>query len=326
MTSTAEATSVKSTSASSRISEEAFNKDLFPNCENLCFVKKLSDAKFPVYLVCYTKTRQLYAMKIFPWEDDEPSPFFVKEIRFAQFSHPNIISMIYCDYAQETCAANQPNKVSYILMDYAKYGDFFDVLISYKIHFNDALVRTYFHQLIEALEVLHSKGAAHLDIKLENLLMNEDYALKLTDFDLSFMSEDKKVKTRGTKNFRAPEMLSSSCTDPQASDIYSAGIILFLMKTEGMVPYKEDESINGVNMEDLKHSNPKMFWEKQLEFLEKKSSFFSEDFKFLFMWMTRRQPEKRPTIAKIKNSRWYKKKVYTPEEVFAYLNGKFELS
>jgi serine/threonine protein kinase len=286
----------------------------------------LSDAKFPVYLACYTKTQQNYAMKIFPWEDDAPSSFFVKEVRFAQFRHPNIISMVYVEEEQETYSGAQPTKISYILMEYAKYGDFFDVLISYKVPFNDALVRTYFRQLIESLEVLHSKGAAHLDIKLENLLMNENYNLKLADFDLSYMPEDGKVKTRGTKNFRAPEMLAGICTNPQAADIYSAGIILFLMKTGGMVPYREDESIQGIDMEDLKQNNPKTFWEKQCEFLGKKSLFFSEDFKILFQWMTKLKPGKRPTIAQIKSSRWYRREVYTNEELIEYMKGKFEIS
>ena len=63
-------------------------------------------------------------------------------------------------------------------MEYAKHGDFFDALITHRVPFNETLIRTYFHQLIDAMDALHSKGAAHLDIKLENLLIGDDYTLK----------------------------------------------------------------------------------------------------------------------------------------------------
>jgi len=233
--------SFRSTSDSSAMSEEASFVDLFPDNPNFTYVKKLSDAKFPVYLVSYNRTGQYYAMKIFPWEDEAPTPFFTNEVRFSQFQHPNIVSIVHYDFEQDTSSAAKATKISYLLMDFAKFGDFFDVIISYKIPFNEILVRTYFHQLIEGVEALHSQGAAHLDLKLENLLMDENYTLKLADFDLSYIYGDGKVKTRGTKNFRAPEMYNGTCTNPKAADVYSAGIILFLFKTEGLVPYKEDE-------------------------------------------------------------------------------------
>ena len=176
---------------------------------------------------------------------------------------------------------------------------------------------------MNGLDALHSQGAAHLDLKLENLLMADDYTLKIADFDLSYLPDDEKVKTRGTKNFRAPEMLGGTCTNPQAADIYSAGIILFLLKTGGMVPFKEDGPSRGVDMEDLKQSNPKKFWEKQCEFLGKKASFFGEDFKNLFMRMTKPDPEERPSIAQIRNSRWYLKEVFSGDELFEFMDEKF---
>jgi len=320
--------SFKSTSDSSTMSEETSFVDLFPDNPNFSYVKKLSDAKFPVYLVSYNRTGHYYAMKIFPWEDEAPTPFFTNEVRFSQFQHPNIVNIVHYDFEQDTSSAAKATKISYLLMEYAKYGDFFDVIISYKIPFNEMLVRTYFHQLIEGVETLHSQGAAHLDLKLENLLMDENYCLKIADFDLSYIYGDGKVKTRGTKNFRAPEMYNGTCTNPKAADVYSAGIILFLFKTEGLVPYKEDDNENegepkSLDMDVMMKTDPKKFWEKHAEFLGKKVSFFSEDFKSLFMRMTKPRPEERPTIAQIKSSRWYNKEVYSEEGLHAYMSEKF---
>jgi len=238
------------------------------------------------------------------------------------------VNIVHYDFEQDTSSAAKATKISYLLMEYAKYGDFFDVIISYKIPFNEILVRTYFHQLIEGVEALHLQGAAHLDLKLENLLMDENYCLKIADFDLSYIYGDGKVKTRGTKNFRAPEMYNGTCNNPKAADVYSAGIILFLFKTEGLVPYKEEDSENEneqkcLDMDVMMKTDPKKFWEKHAEFLGKKVSFFSEDFKSLFMRMTKPRPEERPTIAQIKSSRWYNKEIYSNEALHAYMSEKF---
>jgi len=314
----------KSTSASSSLSDDLSTKSLFPDSDRYSIVKKLSEAKYPVYLVRDNKLDQLQAMKLFPYEDNgKPTSFFTHEIRFAKFNHPNIVSMVDYKTEQETFSI-ECSKISFIVMEYAKYGDFFDALVTYRIPFNEVLIRTYFHQLIEGLDVLHSNGAAHLDLKLENLLLDENYNLKLADFDLSYMPEDKVVTTRGTMHFRAPELLDRSCSNPQAADIYSLGIILFLLKTGGMVPYREDGNTKGINMKELKEENPERFWEKQCELLGKKSTFFSEEFKSLFIWMTQPKPENRPTITQIKNSRWYCKETCSEQELFMFMNGRFE--
>mmetsp|Transcript_15068 Transcript_15068/g.12783 ORF Transcript_15068/g.12783 Transcript_15068/m.12783 type:complete len:89 (-) Transcript_15068:754-1020(-) len=72
---------------------------------------------------------------------------------------------------------------------------------------DETLVRTYFHQLVNAVEHIHSKGYAHLDIKTENLLLGKDYALKVSDFDLCREAEiPLGFRGYGTKNFRAPEL------------------------------------------------------------------------------------------------------------------------
>lgn len=288
---------------------------------NLQVTKKLSEAKFPVYLVTYIPNGHQYAMKIFPWEDDAPSTFFINEKRFAKFHHPNIVSIVYYEQEHEMVASNLTMKTSFLLMEFAKYGDFFDVLISYKVPFDEIVVRTYFHQLIEAIEVMHSYGAAHLDLKLENLLLTEEFVLKLVDFDLSHMIEDGEVKTRGTKNFRAPEMLKGTCQNPQAADIYSAGVILFLMKTSGLVPFQENDSDEG----NFGETNLYRFWETQCEALEEKPSFFSEDFKSLFARMTKVVPSERATISQIKSSKWYKKEIYSQGELREYMRRNSKL-
>lgn len=60
-------------------------------------------------------------------------------------------------------------------MEYAPYGNFSKLMSKAKIYNDEKLTRTYFHQLVEGLEYLHSQDIAHLDLKFCNLLLGDDY-------------------------------------------------------------------------------------------------------------------------------------------------------
>jgi len=312
-----------STSASSLGSMDSLPSENHSDYDDLTTVKTLYDGKFGVYLVHSPQNKHFYALKVFPWENNEPSSYFTREARFSKFHHPNIVSIPHYVTEHEAYYDEVPAKVSYMLMEYAQYGDFFTAIVRYKISFTETLVRTYFHQLIEGLEFLHNNGAAHLDIKLENLLIGENYTLKLADFDLSYFDEDGDVKTRGTKNFRAPELLAKNCKDPRAADVYSAGIILFLFQTRGNLPYLEEKPTKGLDMAEVKDKHPRMFWEKHASLLGKDANFFSPEMKELFMAMTHFNPNKRLTMAEVKASAWYNGPTYSKKELVEYMRNQF---
>jgi len=314
----------KSCSSSSLSSEETQVTQPAFVIEGLTIVKPLSQSKFPVYVVNSERLKKNCVMKVFPWEYNTLSHFYIREARFSNFEHPNLISMFHTEDKQLFHYQNQDVPGSYILMEYCHNGDFLNAITKHNIPFHDKLLRTYFHQLIDCLEYLHSHKAAHLDIKPENMLFGDDYTLKLTDFDLSCMEEDVEVVTQGTKNYRAPEIFNGSCLDPRAADIYSAGIVLFLLKTRGTLPYFEDKKIHNIDMAVLKEDHPELFFDNHCYFEDRKPSFFSEDFKALFLSMTRFNPEKRATICEIKSSKWYEGEISTNEELFDFMKGRFD--
>lgn len=115
-------------------------------------------------------------------------------------------------------------------------------------------MRTYFHQLVEGIEYLHNNGFAHLDLKLENLLFDKDYNLKISDFghSIKIRNDTRTLKGRGTEGYRAPEVkhFVSGSLDPVKADIYSLAIVLFCM-TYGIKPYIEELKIKGYDLEEL---------------------------------------------------------------------------
>ena len=78
-----------------------------------------------------------------------------------------------------------------------------------------------------------------MDLKLSNLLIGEDFQLKIIDFDSAYIKEDIVILGKGSKNYRPPELIDTKARDPWSVDLYSAGIILFNLMT-GSLPFTEE--------------------------------------------------------------------------------------
>lgn len=116
-------------------------------------------------------------------------------------------------------------------MDFCSNGDLFD-LIKKHGKVNEGLAKYLFLQILNGIEFLHSKaGVAHLDLKLENILIANNYSLKLCDFGFFEELKSKVCKNRGTHGYRAPEtyLESNEGYDGAKADIFALGVILFIM-------------------------------------------------------------------------------------------------
>jgi len=105
-------------------------------------------------------------------------------------------------------------------MEYCENGDLYDFINLYTqkqaesgafskgIYANDLdLLKSMYCQLIDAVRSLHNvAGYAHLDIKLENILIDNSGALKLCDFGFSSYSISPINKKVGTEAYMAPEI------------------------------------------------------------------------------------------------------------------------
>ena len=144
-------------------------------------------------------------------------------------------------------------------MEWASNGSLGDILFEESFIANEKFARTMFRQLIDALSYMHANKSAHLDIKPENILVSEDYSLKLADFDMSYKEGDIMVLCKGTKNYRPLEQFQCKVRDVKAVDIYSAGIVLFCMFF-GNLPYLEEGKINGIDLQKLLKNDIEAFW------------------------------------------------------------------
>lgn len=146
--------------------------------------------------------------------------------------HPHIVKLI------EVLATK--TKI-YIVIEYAKGGELFTKVS--KGRFSEDLSRKYFQQLMSAVGYCHSRGVFHRDLKPENLLLDENWNLKVSDFGLSAVNEqvrpDGFLHTLcGTPAYVAPEIISKTGYDGAKVDVWTCGVILFVLSS-GYLPFND---------------------------------------------------------------------------------------
>lgn len=200
--------------------------------------------------------------------------------------HPNVVQL-YEVMATKT-------KI-YFIMEYAKGGELFHKVAKGRL--KEDLARKYFQQLICAVNFCHSRGVYHRDLKPENLLIDENGVLKVSDFGLSALSESKRQDgllhtTCGTPAYVAPEVISRKGYDGVKADIWSCGVILFVLLA-GHLPFQDSnlmEMYRKISKGDYKCPN----W-------------FPPEVRRLLSRILDPNPCSRVSIAKIMENPWFKK-------------------
>ncbi|KAL6441294.1 hypothetical protein ACFW04_003507 [Cataglyphis niger] len=168
--------------------------------------------------------------------EDHLTKFLPREIEVVKgLKHPNLIRFLQ--------AIETTHRV-YIIMEYAQNGSLLDV-IRRDIYIDELRSRKWFRQLLEAIDYCHEHGIVHRDIKCENLLMDHYFNIKLSDF--GFARGQMKPKNGewilsttycGSYAYASPEILRGIPYQPQLSDIWSMGVVLYTM-VYGRLPFDD---------------------------------------------------------------------------------------
>lgn len=161
---------------------------------------------------------------------------FKQEIKILRsLHHPGI---------QKILSSGSIDKLPYYVMPY--YGGMnFREFLSNKVILSEKDLLQYFLQITNSVAYLHSRKILHNDLKPQNILMDKENHLILSDFGLAqrvshrkYVGENQKT-IWGSPVYLAPE-LPQGYSPTYASDVYALGIILFILVL-GYPPFYHDD-------------------------------------------------------------------------------------
>jgi uncharacterized membrane protein YgcG/tRNA A-37 threonylcarbamoyl transferase component Bud32 len=153
-------------------------------------------------------------------QDSHMAQSFLQEVRaMVLLDHPNILRLL-------AIAVKSP--YTYIVSEYCKFGSLEDYLKAQGSSISTADKLKFITDAARGMQYLHSKGVSHRDLKLNNLLVTENRAVKVGDLGTATTSVDLHRTRVGTLDYSAPEVLdgqpyTSSC------DVYSFAICLWTL-------------------------------------------------------------------------------------------------
>jgi serine/threonine protein kinase len=257
-------------------------------------------------------TGELVALKIIDKSrpNDRQMELLNREITaMKSLSHQNILKLEFVNmdgmYPRK-CGLNR--SCILLALEYAPNGELFDFLM-FSGAFPENVSRTYFSQLISALEACHARGIYHRDIKPENLLLDANFQLKVADFGLSSINDPEQDPTNplrtecGTKSYMPPEMLMHWPYHGSQADIWSSLVVLFIMLS-GNPPFQL-ANVQDWWFKQIASNKRDRFWRAHL----KSSPFFPQSAQEFIDRSLIPDPRRRPTIDDLKNDIWMQQEI-----------------
>jgi len=225
-----------------------------------------------------------------------------------ELNHKNIVRVYDC---YDNVMWTKTERTTVFAIEYANQGELIEYLM-YTSKFEDDLARWFFQSLTMGMEYCHSQNVIHRDLKHDNCLLGENFALKITDFGFArhYYSENgMKMKTAiGTAQYAAPEILAGKKYTGSV-DIFSMGVMLFIA-VAGSQPWRK--AVPGSDRwYKMVHQGR---WNKFFEY-HQRSHKFSDDQKTILKGLLQPNPKNRWTLEQVKRCNWYNGKRLSQEEV-----------
>ena len=195
---------------------------------------------------------RMVAIKVLKQEfstDEEFVRKFQKESQAAaSLSHPNIVNVFDVGYNEN---------VHYIVMEIVNGNTLRDYLNNMQGFMKEEAIINIGLQIASALSQAHQNDIVHRDIKSQNILINEQGSVKVTDFGIARAATTATIvntkEVIGSVHYSSPEQARGAYVDAR-SDIYSLGILLYELATKTL-PFEGDSPVT-IALKHIKDDMP----------------------------------------------------------------------
>lgn len=212
--------------------------------------KRIGKGSFSsIYKAYNTKNNNIYAIKEIFIDKKQNKSNVKRELNVLKtLDHPNIVKL------HDVIIDTNYNNI-YFVFDYYPKGDFAKFLNNKPL--KEKYSKKYLQQLSNGLEYLLSKNILHRDLKPQNILLTDEFNIKLTDFGFAKQFDQNSLISTlcGSPMYMAPEIINKKDYDNK-SDLWSVGIILYQM-VYGTVPYNVNnflDLIKNVNSKEIQYN------------------------------------------------------------------------
>ncbi|KAJ3130517.1 Map microtubule affinity-regulating kinase [Nowakowskiella sp. JEL0407] len=253
---------------------------------NYEILKTIGEGSFAkVKLGIHRLTNQQVAIKIID-KDKLPDEYSLKNLHrevsvMRLLDHPNIIKLY---------EVIETKKELHLVLEYAAGGEVLDYIVAHgKLKESEA--KKFIRQIVSALEHCHAVNVVHRDLKAENLLLDSDMNIKISDFGLSNIFDRTKTLATfcGSPVYSAPELIEGKKYIGPEVDAWSLGINLYAMVI-GDLPFAD--------------SNLQALYDSILKCKFDLPSSVSAECKDLIQHLLVINPKKRFTATQVKEHPW----------------------
>ncbi|XP_051545572.1 SNF-related serine/threonine-protein kinase-like isoform X2 [Myxocyprinus asiaticus] len=239
-----------------------------------------------VKLARHVFTGQLVAVKVIDKTklDALATGHLLQEVRCMKLvQHPNVVRLYEVIDTQTKL---------YLILELGDGGDMYDYILRHEGGVAEDTAKVHFAQIVRAIAYCHRLHVVHRDLKPENVVFfRQQGTVKLTDFGFSnhFQPGTMLMTSCGSLAYSAPEILLGEEYDAPAVDIWSLGVILYMLVC-GHPPFQEaNDSETLIMIMDCCYTVP---------------DHISPECKDLISHMLQRDPAKRASLTEIEGHPW----------------------